>query len=595
MTAGPVTSSRSRRKSLLGLLLSALLVATISPWVTATAATPVQAAAPSGAATASGFLFYKHPGPQPLCTGSALNVSEAPFYSRDDCGFVVFTLSEAPTGTDNPVKAKFYAVDSGTAFATVNATKRAAANEWSVSIRPDANWAAGEIRMVIEVDGNPAGETQFGHNLLGVTIAAAPGTYKPGEAIPVSGEVYKYDPEANLADIGVPGQEAAPGAKFDLKLVTPDGAETQVENITAGDDGTFQTTIPGSATAGVTAGPKTNYQVTLGIAAVNATYTDPSTGKWAAKRAGSGAVTLQTPPKELLLDNSFVSAVGWVKPGATYPSRIFVRNLTDRAFSGAKVVAKAPAGTTFRQVSPSAGAGTASISADGKTITWNLGTVAAAPANGETVRTLVIESKAATLLQDPQLVWKDLSTTATLTTGAGTASSDRSHGPRVIPRSEIYDTARYGDRPFPVVPVDYLERKHLASNSGDELAGKINSPTVAGSTFNLFQEMSLRQLFPNGTVPSSGIASRGFEYEPGFNFTQVQPNGVCRGATVPSEGQGTPAYPERIRDGFYQLPGNTEYYGSDKFGSALPGAIGGVGPLIEIDLACGPTRKLVYD
>jgi M6 family metalloprotease-like protein len=573
-------------------LIAGLSGLTTGPGAAAAPVDGVAQAAPDPAPTASGWLFYKIPTPQPVCTGLGFNASEpsSRFYSRDDCGFAVFTLSEAATD----VKVNFYGPDGGAPFYTEAATARTAANEYDVNITPTADWPAGQIRMdvVYGPDATSAGGATFGHNQLGATINVAPGTYAPGEDIPVSGDIVKLD---SVPPAG-PTTEPAPGAQFSLRLVPPTGAAIDVPGrITADANGSFSTTIDGDLTDEINAGPETGYKVILAVEASDATYEETATGAWAAKRAGAGAVTLQTPPTELLLENSFVSAVGWVKPGVTYPSRVFVRNLTDQAFSGTRVVVQAPAGTTFRQASPSAGAGSATISTDRKTISWDLRTVAAAPANGQTVHTLVIESQAATLRQDPQLVWKNLSTTATLTTDAGTSTTDRSHGPKVIPQDEIYDTARYGDRPFPVVPVDYLERKHLPSNSGDELAGKINSPDVEGSTFNLFQEMSLGQLFPQGTVPSSGIATRDFEYEPGFDFTQVQPNGVCRGATVPAGTEGSPVYPERIRDGFYQLPGNTEYYGSDKFGSALPGAIGGVGPLFDIDSACGPTGKLVYD
>ncbi len=170
-----------------------------------------------------------------------------------------------------------------------------------------------------------------------------------------------------------------------------------------------------------------------------------------------------------------------------------------------------------------------------------------------------------------------------------------SHGPRVIPQDEQYDTARYGDRPFPVVPVDYLDRKHQDGHTGDQLSEKINSPDVVGSTFNLYQEMSLGQLFPNGTVPSAGVATADFDYEPGFPFSSLEPSGTCHGVTVGASGAGTPLYSERIKDGFYQLPGQTEYYGSDKYGSAIAGAYAGVGTLMDIDSACGPTGKLVLD
>ncbi len=120
----------------------------------------------------------------------------------------------------------------------------------------------------------------------------------------------------------------------------------------------------------------------------------------------------------------------------------------------------------------------------------------------------------------------------------------------------------------------------------------MNSPDVEGSTFNLYQEMSFGQLFPIGSVPSSGIATADFSYDPGFEFSSPDlTKGTCRGATMADLGEsafGTPLYPSRIVDGWYQLPGTTEYYGGD-----YPAFTLGTGS--TIDAACGPTGKSVFD
>jgi M6 family metalloprotease-like protein len=285
----------------------------------------------------------------------------------------------------------------------------------------------------------------------------------------------------------------------------------------------------------------------------------------------------------LEVENSFVSAVGWVKPGETYPSRIIVRNSSGAPVSGASVAVAAPDGSTILR----AGATTV----DASTYTWQVGDLAAGAS-----RTLVLESRAADLAELPTVVWRDLSTTATVTVGSDSEALT-SHGPKVIPPGSEYDTARYGDRPFPVVPVAYTDRDHIAhENTLDEV---INDPSYEGSTYNLFQEMSLGQLHPEGTVPSTGRATADFAYGPGFPFSKVQPGQTCTGgATVadsPVPAQGTPLYPERISDGVYQLPGNTAYYGADANGSALTGAVAGVGALQAIDSGCGPAGKLVHD
>ncbi len=186
------------------------------------------------------------------------------------------------------------------------------------------------------------------------------------------------------------------------------------------------------------------------------------------------------------LENAFVSSRGWVKPGESYPFTLRVRNDGATPLTGARVTLTEPDGTTLG------------------TLTWDIGTVAP----GAVVQK-VVEARADTLAQDPEIAWKDLSATAELTYAGGSASAT-SHGPKVIPPTGGFETARYGDRPFPVVPVDFSDRHHAATSSAERLAGKINDPDNPGSTFNLYQEMSYGQLFPHGTVPSDGIATEGW-------------------------------------------------------------------------------------
>jgi hypothetical protein len=107
--------------------------------------------------------------------------------------------------------------------------------------------------------------------------------------------------------------------------------------------------------------------------------------------------------------------------------------------------------------------------------------------------------------------------------GGGSALVSASRGPKVIPPSENFDTARYGFRPFPVVPVDYFERKHEEAHTGDRLSKVINSENVPGSTFNLYQEMSYGQLFPHGTVPAAATAQAGWDVQ--WNTPRYQVGG----------------------------------------------------------------------
>ena len=397
----------------------------------------------------------------------------------------------------------------------------------------------------------------------------------PGEDLVVTGSVAKV----TQARIGAVGDAVA--ATFTLQLVDATGEVLATEDVVAEPDGSFTTTIPASLLAAVDA---TDGAVQLAVRAVDASYAG-----FSAEDAGAAAVRVASKAKGLTVHNSFVSSVGWVKPGEKYPSTITVANPTKGALKGGRVTVRAPKGTTFKK---SSGPGTHRTSA--RTITWKVPKVRA----GRTVR-LVVESKAASVRTLPTIVWRDLSTKATLK-ASGRTSTSTSHGPKVIPPAERFETARYGDRPFPVVPVQYTDRAYTADHTGEQLEEIINSKKFKGSTFNLFQEMSLGQLFPNGTVPSAGIATADFDYEPGFPLYQTDPASLntCTGLTFADLGDlalGTPLYPERITNGVYNLPGTTQYYGADANGSAIIGALAGVAALQQIDSGCGPTGKLVAD
>ncbi|HSE07051.1 MAG TPA: PKD domain-containing protein [Nocardioidaceae bacterium] len=587
MTGHP--RSRRHLAAWTSLLVLSPLAALAAPAVAAPAsphATLAGAAeAAAETASASEFLFYMYPlsplGEQ-ACTGVGANVSERPWFASDDCGFASFSL----TGNATKVEVKLYVDDETTPFATIPAT--GSDGDYRVSLEPTEEWKSGVVRMVVLADGAVAGEAGFGHNLLRATIDQLD-PIAPGEELEVTGTLEQLNSAAHSSEnTGVPGA-------FTLRVTRPDGEVVHSTRLRAASDGSFAALVPEAATADVESGPDRNFTTVLGVKALNADYTDDSTGAWKAREAGVGTAKVINAPNSLQLHNSFVSSVGWVKPGDTYPSRVTVTNATDRDWSGVSVRVPSPDGTTFTQARAGASAGTATVS--GGDVTWTLGTVPKAAADGTpTARTLVLEAEADTLVEDPELVWKNLSSTATLLLDGEPADlTSESRGPRVIPQSAKFDTARYGDRPFPVVPVDYRDRKHQPSNSGDELSDVINSPEVPGSTFNLFQEISLGQLFPHGTVPSAGIATSDFTYEPGFDFTSAEPQGTCTGVTTGSDAAGTPLHPNRVEDGFYQLPGDTAYYGGDRFGSALVGAVAGVGALMDIDSACGPTGKLVYD
>ena len=277
------------------------------------------------------------------------------------------------------------------------------------------------------------------------------------------------------------------------------------------------------------------------LSTVPAAQAGPSTVVPSPLAAQSLGVPSEGSAGSVRIENSFVSSQGWVKPDSgvaeegkdgKYPSRIILTNDGGTA-APATVQLTAPVGTTFLDAR---GPGSRTLSA--RSISWNV-TVPA----GQT-STLVVEHQADTLAETPTLVWRDLSTTAVLTVGGVSTAPVLSHGPKVIPPGETYETAKYGDRPFPVVPVQYTDRSYQAGNSGDELEAVINDPAKPGSTFNLFQEMSLGQLYPEGTVGSAGIATKDFTYGPGFEFSRVQPGQTCTGGLTlgdsPASVHGTP-------------------------------------------------------
>ena len=428
----------------------------------------------------------------------------------------------------------------------------------------------------------------------------ARGTFRPGEAVPVSGTLTALDASRS-------GVQARPTpGSVSLQLRTPDGkVRGPFGPYRTDESGAFSAVLPGAATRGLRGTAASGHRV---VAAVEVAQAEAGGRKASAE--GVAAFALADPPTGLELENSFVTSVGWVKPGATYPFRVFVRNYEAGAKSDAAVTIPPVDGMRFMQVTTTAG----SAAIVGGEVQWTIGSVPGSTGTGEelvpAVRTLVVEARADTTTEDAQIVWKDLSTTAALTYTGGVGSS-RSHGPKVVPPGEQWESARYGDRPFPVVPVDYFDLHHNPVTSGaDKLDGVINDPAVEGSTFNLYQEMSLKQLFPHASVPSVGITTRDFSHTwnnpkyDAFDFTAYSPPtnqgqaSTCVLATDFTLGNtppliGSPAFNERIADGWYQMPGTVGYYGRDKYGSALAGLA--VPALQVIDSGCGDTGKAVYD
>jgi M6 family metalloprotease-like protein len=292
----------------------------------------------------------------------------------------------------------------------------------------------------------------------------------------------------------------------------------------------------------------------------------------------------------------FNSAYGWVQPGETYP--FFVQY--DAGAAGAtSVVVKVtlPASAVFVNATPAPNSG---IGTPASPLTWNVGILAP---NGS--GRILIRAKALDLDQDPEIIWKDLSANASLTasvTGIPQAVAAKTMGPKVT----TLQTARYGERPFPVVMVQYQDIKHCTgpgqpyeectgNHTAQALDAAVNSKTSGKSLWQLYQDMSFGQLSPVGFVrPAVGSTTKPFDATYNHKFSSLSPGGTCTGQTL-APLKGTPLYANRIENGWYLLPGTQGYYGADKTGHALLGALTGQGLLFGVDDACGPTAKIVYD
>ena len=437
--------------------------------------------------------MLKFPQPQPACTGFGLE--SALYWDRRDCGFGWVGVAET-----TPASTVVLAVvgSDGSTLATQTLAWRAEDNAWEFDLAPAATWPAGTTTLrVVSVDGvsGDFGETTFLLNQLGATVGATGTQHTPGQSLTIVGNIYELDEVPPLAT----AQKTNVGASFKLRVARPDGTNSPVYGpFTANAlNGSFSATIPGSATAGLSTATDDDFAVTVGIEVIDAAYADPVTGAWSASLAGVGSVRLGLPSAGLVLENSFVSSVGWVKPGETYPSRVTVKNYTTNPATAVSVAIPAVAGMTYTNA-VAAGAGSGTCSASGGGVSW---TIATDPGrNGRrTGRRDAASSRRARgrSAQDPQVVWKDLSTTATL---IGRERPSNRAQPRARRSSRPSERLRHRALRRPAVPgrarSTTATASHEAAHTGDALADKINSPDVAGSTFNLYQEMSLRAALP---------------------------------------------------------------------------------------------------
>jgi M6 family metalloprotease-like protein len=316
----------------------------------------------------------------------------------------------------------------------------------------------------------------------------------------------------------------------------------------------------------------------------------------------SGAVANAAIPNEVtsgglsVLAQVFTSG-GWVKPGESFP--VIVTYKTGSApVAAATIKVALHSAAVFNKATPMAASGSGSATSP---LIFAVGPLAA-----NSTAKIIIEARAKDLIEDPEALWKDVSSTVTVEVPTQTAETIFTHGPKITDRT----TARYGDRPFPVVLVQYQDitrctaagmRGNTPDDSclGDSTAQRmdvaINSRTTGTSLWQLFQDMSFGQLYPIGKVspiPNAGTKA----FTPGYvhKFSSLQPAGTCTGNTV-AAGVGTALYSNRIVNGWYSLPGTQNYYGADKFGHNLGASVAGQGAIGGIDDACGPTGKIIYD
>jgi immune inhibitor A len=404
---------------------------------------------------------------------------------------------------------------------------------------------------------------------------------QPGDSFNVSGVVRDRDTETGALG-------GLTDATLRLRLHDATGAFSRdLGTVEADATGHFAAFVPAAATADYVPPSRLGQPVAL---AVDALAADAD----ASRAAGSASIPVVTTSKGLRLQNSFVSSVGWVQPGQRYPFLVRVLNPSAKKHTRVKVTLRSVSGMKIRAAHVLKGR---HLKVRHGKVTWRMKSIAPGTTAKPTTKTLVVAGKAKTLKQDPRVVWKDISAKARLVYDGTAHRHARSHGPRVIPQGDNWKTARYGDRPFPVVPVDYVDFQHEDDHPASTLDSVINGRKNKGSTFNLYQEMSLRQLFPDAAIPSARLASANYEADDDQQFTTIDPQAAntCHGVTLAQGGSGALDGQPRIKDGWYQLPGQREYYGSDANGSAVVGSLAGVGQLQAIDSGCGPAAKLAYD
>lgn len=384
-------------------------------------------------------------------------------------------------------------------------------------------------------------------------------------------------------------------ADVTITLTRKDGSTIQKTD-TADTTGNFEATFTAAEVGDVSATAATNYETPIKISTLG-TYTDPATGAWRTASVDTEATAhavYRSTPTGPQVRASFVSERGWVAPGEQYVHAVEYRSAVPA--TGVVITDVLPADSVFISSIP------APTSRSGNTLTWNIGTLASSEINDLTSprpkypNKILVTARAKTGAENPRVMFQDLSDSATLTYTGGSVSST-SHGPQV--RSG--EGNRLGDRPFPIVLVDYSDFKHSPAANGWSFHYRINEPANPASMYTHYQNMSYGQLFPAGEVTSFSAPANA-TYSAGGPYKWSNPylkGTTCTGTTQvpPQPAEGTTPAPltttftpigPRVTDGWYQLPGQRSYYGQDGKGTAIA-------PVGDLDGGCGPTSKIAYD
>jgi len=565
------------------------------------------------------FEFSKYVNPE--CGGANTPVGTFAGFAANQCAVATFVVDAGGTSTNgvapapNPtpqLSVRFLDETGATVFTQDVTPPASGSDTWSFQIHP-SDWTdprPGNIRFVVEskvptdtLQGQPS--FQFQYNQLGTrTILDTPSYATTAGGLPAADLVVHgvtWEKYTKAEFIGSDPTDPTPNpdlvpADVTVELTKKAGAVVS-KATTSGTDGAFSVTFTAAEIGDVSATSAQDFRTPIKIHST-ATYDDPTTGTWRSASVDTerdAYAVFETKPDRAQVRSQFVSERGWVAPGEEYIHAVEYRNVSGAPATGVAITDVLPDTVTFVSAAP------APDGVNGNTLTWDVGTVTSGtqwPSGASAGNRILVTARAKTTAQDPTILYQDASDTATIAqTGAPDAAST-SNGPHITTQ----DTARYGDRPFPVVLVEFTDFKHSPATNGWTFYNRISSHENPSSLWSHYQHMSFGQLNPSGELASLEATDTTFASGGPYKWSNPYLSGdTCTGvSTVPPDPTGPPAVAftpagNRIVDGWYQLPAQRQYYGQDGKGSAIVGAEVGVGPLQDIDAGCGPTGKSAYD